>query len=444
MATIAERYRELHPKSNQLFEEAKNLFPDGVTHDTRHVTPFPLYATHGIGPRKWDVDDNEYVDYVMGHGALLLGHSHPAVVQAVTEQLSKGTHLGASHELELRWAKLVTRLIPSAEKVRFTSSGTEATLMALRLARAYTGRDKVIKFNDHFHGWHDYVLAGSDRSAAGVPAATWSTMIVLEPNDIDLVEATLKHDNDIAAIILEPTGAHMGVSPVYPSFLKELKALTEIYGVVLIFDEVVTGFRSSPGGVQARYNVTPDLTSMAKILGGGLPGGGVAGSRDILDMIQHREDPDWDNVNRIAHPGTFNANPLTAIAGSTALELVATTNANAQADSMARRLKDGLNNLLAQMEIPGCANGVASLVHVTLGVPHECTGDICQLDHQQIRGSMPRLKNEALKRSLINAGVDPMGGRTLIISATHTEREIDFTIGAYEEALQAMRADGFI
>ncbi len=444
MATIDERYHQLHQKSLALFEKARDLFPDGVTHDTRYVTPFPIYATHGVGPRKWDVDGNEYVDYVMGHGSLLLGHSQPAVTAAVADQVMRGTHLGASHELEIRWAELVTQLIPGAEKVRFTSSGTEATLMALRLARAYTGKDKVIKFNDHFHGWHDYVLAGSGRSAAGVPTAIWSTMIVLEPNDIGLVEQTLAQDPDVAAVILEPTGAHMGVSPVYPSFLGELRETTRRHGVILIFDEVVTGFRTSPGGAQARYGVTPDLTSLAKILGGGLPGGGVGGKAEILDMIQHRGDPEWDAGNRISHPGTFNANPLSAVAGSTALEVVATTNANVEADAAALRLKDGLTQLLTRMEIPGCANGVASLVHITLGVPHECDGGICLLSHEQIRGAMPPVRVSALKRSLLNAGVDPMGGRTYIVSATHKEQDVDFTIGAFEEALSAMRAEGII
>ncbi|MEE8442217.1 MAG: aspartate aminotransferase family protein [Dehalococcoidia bacterium] len=444
MPTINERYHQLHPTSFKLYQEAQGLFPDGVTHETRWVTPFPIFATHGAGPRKWDVDGIEYVDYVMGHGSLLLGHSHPEIVSAVANQVAKGTHLGASHEIELRWANAVIKLIPSAEKIRFTSSGTEATLIALRLARAYTGKNKVIKFNDHFHGWHDYALASSGRASAGIPAAIWSTMIVLEPNDISLVNKTLAEDGDIAAVILEPTGAHMGVSPIYPSFLGDLREATQRHGVVLIFDEVVTGFRTSQGGAQARYGVTPDLTSLAKILGGGLPGGAVAGKTDILDMIQHRDDPQWNANQRIAHQGTFNANPLSAAAGTVALELVATTEANTQADAMAKRLKDGLNELFSKMEIHGCANGVASLMHLTLGVEHECDGGICQLSHEQIHDSMPPQRISALKRSLLNAGVDPMGGRTYIVSATHQEKDIDFTIGAFEEALTNMRDEGLL
>ena len=171
MPTVLEEYIAKHPGSAQRYAEASRLFPGGVTHDTRYAEPFPLYVTHGEGSRKWDVDGNEYIDYVSGHGALLLGHSHPAIAEAVSRQILRGTHLGASTEEELRWARAIKALMPSIEKVRFHSSGTEATLMAMRLARAYTGKNKVIKLQDHFHGWHDYAMAGSDRAAPGIPEA---------------------------------------------------------------------------------------------------------------------------------------------------------------------------------------------------------------------------------------------------------------------------------
>ena len=444
MDTIGDRYHRLHPSSLSRYQQAQRLLPDGVTHDTRWMTPFPIYVTHALGPRKWDVDGNEYVDYVMGHGALLLGHSHPDIVEAVTNQVAMGTHVSASHDLEVQWAQRVIDLIPSAEKLRFTSSGTEATLMALRLARAYTGKDRVIKFRNHFHGWHDYVLAGGGGSLAGVPDAILSTMVVLEPNDISLVEEALSRDDNVAAVILEPTGAHMGAEPVSPSFLDDLREVTRKYGVALIFDEVVTGFRTSPGGAQARYSVTPDLTTLAKILGGGLPGGAVAGRAEMLDMIQHRGDPAWDADERVRHPGTFNANPVSAAAGAKALELVATTNANARADAMAQRLKQGFNRTLRRMEVPGCASGVASIVGVTLGIPHECDGEICSLSLDQIREAMPPKRTAALKRGMLNAGIDTMGGSRFLLSATHGEPEIDQTVDAFEEALTTMRDDALI
>ena len=169
MATILERYIAQHPGSADRYRQAVEIFPGGVTHDNRYAEPFPLYITHGQGPRKWDVDGHEYIDYVSGHGALILGHSHPAVADAVAEQMRRGTHLGACTDEELRWARAIMHLMPSVERVRFHSSGTEATLMAMRLARAYTGRNKIIKLQDHFHGWHDYAMAGSDRPAPGIP-----------------------------------------------------------------------------------------------------------------------------------------------------------------------------------------------------------------------------------------------------------------------------------
>ena len=351
MPTIQEQYAQNHEGSAAAYVDAMGLFPDGVTHDTRYVMPFPIVVTHANGSRKWDVDGNEYVDYVMGHGALLLGHGRPEVIQAVTDALQKGTHLGASHREEVEWARLVQRLVPSAERVRFTASGTEATMLALRLARAYTGKTHVLRFTNHFHGWNDLLLAGAGRNMGGIAPEVAALSYVVPPNDPEQVERALEAHDDIAAVILEPTGASMGSAPVYPEFLHALRALTEKHGVLLIFDEVVTGFRISPGGAQALYGVTPDITTLAKILAGGLPGGAVCGRADILDMIAHREGA---GENRVAHAGTFNANPVSAAAGAAALRLVATGEPNATADARATTLRAGLNDLLTRLEVPGC------------------------------------------------------------------------------------------
>ncbi len=193
MSAIEERYKELHPISAELFEESRELFPDGVTHDARRMTPFPLYITHAEGCRKWDEDGHEYIDYIGGHGAFLLGHSHPEMVRVVQEQIAKGTQYAFNTRLEMEWARLVKTLMPSVEKVRFHSSGTEATLMALRMARAYTGKTKIIKFAEHFHGWHDYVMAGYPKGLGGIPNETLSTMIVLPPNDLGIVRSLNGH-----------------------------------------------------------------------------------------------------------------------------------------------------------------------------------------------------------------------------------------------------------
>ena len=444
MATILEQYISQHPGSAQRYDEAVQTFPSGVTHDNRYAQPFPLCMTHGAGPRKWDVDGNEYIDYVCGHGALLLGHSHPNIADAVAQQIYRGTHLGASTDEELRWARAIKALVPSIDKIRFHSSGTEATLMAMRLARAYTGKNKIIKLQDHFHGWHDYAMAGSDRPAPGVPPESWASMVVVPSGDLSAVEVALNRDKDIAGLILEPTGAHYGQLPFdTPSYLQGLRQLTSQHGVVLIFDEVVTGFRASPGGVQTRYGVTPDLTTLAKIVAGALPGGAVGGKGDIIDMISHRGDPEWDNQHRVYHPGTFNANPLSAVAGATCLEIIASQPINQQADAMARRLKRGLNDLLGKMEVAGHAHGIASMIHLVLA-DCDCDREICTMSHADIKQAVAAPAVTALKRGMQNLGVDIMGRDAFLVSATHTEKEIDDTLTAFERTLGDLREEGLL
>ena len=444
MATILEEYIARHPGSAQRYADATRIFPGGVTHDNRYAQPFPLYLTHGYGPHKWDVDGNEYIDYVSGHGALLLGHSHPAVVAAVAEQITRGTHLGACTDEELRWARAIQALMPSIEKLRFHSSGTEATLMAMRLARAYTGKNKIIKLQDHFHGWHDYAMAGSDRPAPGVPAESWDSMVIVPSGDLEAVEDALNRDSDIAGLILEPTGAHYGQLPFdVPNYLKGLRELTAQHEVILIFDEVVTGFRASPGGAQVLYDVAPDLTTMAKIVAGALPGGAVGGKADIVDMIAHRGDPEWDNQNRVYHPGTFNGNPLSAVAGAVCLELIASQPINQRADAMAGRLKRGLNETLGKMEVSGHAHGIASMIHLVLA-DCDCDREICNMPHREIKEAVGSPGVTALKRSMQNNGVDIMGRDAFLVSATHTEADIDRTLAAVEKSLAEVRAEGLI
>ena len=219
--TILEDYERLHPGSARLYQESAATFPSGVTHDIRFVTPFPIFADRAEGSHKWDVDGLEYIDYVMGHGALFMGHAHPEITRAVVEQASRGTHYGANHKLEIEWGSLVRELVPSAEVVRFTSSGTEATLMAIRLARAYTGRDKLLKFDNHFHGWHDAVSGArapesETLHAAGVPESVSANTIAVPQGDVDSTKRHLE-DGDVAAVILEPTGASWGTEPIGPT-----------------------------------------------------------------------------------------------------------------------------------------------------------------------------------------------------------------------------------
>ena len=316
--------------------------------------------------------------------------------------------------------------------------------MAMRLARAYTGKNKVIKLQDHFHGWHDYAMAGSDRPAPGIPPESWGSMVIVPSGDLGAVEDALNRDTDISAIILEPTGAHYGQLPFdTPNYLKGLRDLTSQHGVVLIFDEVVTGFRASPGGAQVLYNVEPDLTTMAKIVAGALPGGAVGGKAEIVDMIAHRGDPEWDNRERVYHPGTFNGNPLSAVAGSVCLETIASQPINQQADAMANRLKLGLNEVLGKMEVAGHAHGVASMIHLVLA-DCNCDRGICNMPHNEIKAAIGSPAVTALKRSMQNNGIDIMGRDSFLVSSTHTENDIDKTLAAVETSLAEVRAEGLL
>ena len=441
VTAIEQQYIDLHPRCAELYATSRGIFPNGVTHDTRNLKPFPYFVDRASEMHKHDVDGLQIIDYKTGHGSLILGHSHPDIVAAVTEQMQRGTHYSASTELEIQWGQWVQRLVPSAEKVRFQSSGTEATMMAFRMARAFTGKTKIIKFNDHFHGWHDYAIAGNG-SQGGVPGEAASTMIMLVPNDIGLVERTLEGNSDVAAVILEPTGSHMGTRPIRPSFLSELREVTDRHGVVLIFDEVVTGFRASRGGAQGYYGVTPDMTTMAKILGGGLPGGAVAGKAELIDMIQLSDDPEYNSDRRVQHNGTFNANPLSATAGIKALELVATTPVNETTDARGKQLKDGLNELLGKMEVPGCASGLDSMVFLRLGVDHECDQEVCIMTGDDLRTREDAQRTHQLGLAMYNHGVD--GGQRFLMSAAHTEEDIEATVEAAGKAIADVRAQGLV
>ncbi len=434
-----------HALSAQRAEEARTIFPGGVTHDARHFEPFGIVVDRAIGPRKWDVDGNEYIDYVMGHGALLFGHSHPYLVEAVSAQVARGTHLGGSSDLERRWAQAIQRLIPSAEKVRFTSSGTEATMMAVRLARAATGRDRLLRLRNHFHGWNDSVFAAGRTSAGniaanGQPDAMQSLISVFDQTDLTGIAAALASE-EYAAVILEPTGYSWGTCPLDPSVPRELRELTDRHGALLIFDEVVTGFRMSRGGAQERIGVRPDLTTLAKILAGGLPGGAVVGRADLLDQISFDA-----GGGRVAHPGTFNANPLSAVAGERALRAVAEEDPNSIANERAAQLARGLNHTLVESEAPGCAWADTSLVHIILGQDIERPDDGVTWDWDQHGGAQPTLPtttSEVLwpfRRALLNQGVDLMG-MGAIVSCVHTEADIDSTIDSFGAALSDLRRE---
>jgi glutamate-1-semialdehyde 2,1-aminomutase len=442
--SLTERFVREFPRSRALFERARRVFPDGVTHELRRLEPFPIYIDRAAGPWKWDVDGHRLIDYWSGHGALLLGHSHSAVVAAVQSQAASATHPGGCHELEIEWGQLVQQLVPSAERVRFTASGTEATLMALRLGRLFTGRPRVLKFAGHFHGWHDAVTPGSDNPhfdpVPGVTENVAKDTVVVRPNDPDAVERALRDDPAIACVILEPTGGHWGQVPIRGPFLAALRELTTRHDRLLIFDEVITGFRVAPGGAQGYYGVKPDLTTLAKILAGGLPGGCVAGRADILAGLEVRP-----GKPRMRHPGTFNANPLSAAAGVATLRIVADGTPCRQASAIAAALRQRLNALFAERGVPWVAYGEFSGFRLLPGytgprptsddfVPY--AGAIDKLD-----ASGPTRLAQAFRQAMLLHGVDlpGLGGMT---TAAHDEQSVEATVAAVAGAMDLLRDEG--
>ncbi|RLT43523.1 MAG: aminotransferase class III-fold pyridoxal phosphate-dependent enzyme [Chloroflexi bacterium] len=447
MSSILETYEAMHRGSRFLAAQAAETFPSGVTHDARAFQPFPIYVQRAAGARKWDVDGNEYVDYIGGHGALLLGHNRPEVIAAIHEALERGTHFGSSHDLEIAWGRQVIDMVPSAERVRFTASGTEATMMALRLARAFTGRERVVKLEEHFHGWNDLVvgrLVGEDQHphSVGVPEGFYDALTIVPSGDVRALEEALR-GRDVAAVILEPTGAHWGTHLLSPSYLWEARRLTQETGTLFIMDEVITGFRMAPGGAQERYGILPDLTSIAKIVSGGLPGGAVVGRADILEYLELRDgDGDWNGKQRISHQGTFNANPVCAAAGLAALRLIAAGGECERADVTAEQLIRGLNDLFRRLSVPGSAWTVSSMWHVNLGAPAPFPTDVEWDAAEEPRGIEAALVRP-LRQALFNHGVDLMGNGGMVSSA-HGEREVEDTVRGFEAAVADLRAEGLL
>jgi glutamate-1-semialdehyde 2,1-aminomutase len=411
----------------------------GVTHDVRLADPFPLAVASAAGPRKWDLDGHELICYVMGHGALLFGHSHPEIVAAVREQATRSFHPGACHELESDWAGMVTRLVPSAERVRFTSSGTEASLLALRVARAATGRDRIVKLSGHFHGWHDQVAVGSDPpfdqpDTAGLPRATVGTVTVVPADGPALAEAL--QAGDVAAVILEPSGAAWGTVPLPAGFLAAARRLTDETGTILIYDEVVTGFRWAPGGVQQRARVAPDMTVLGKILAGGMPGGAVCGRAGLMRLLSGPA----AGPQRVAHPGTHNAHPLAAAAGVATLRLAVSGEVQARADKLAAALRDELTAVFRRRGAAGCAYGESSTFHLLFG--HE--SPTAELEDATLKAcAPPGTVAAALACSMLSEGVHLFHGSGFL-SAAHGDREAEQTVAAFDATLGRLQAEGLV
>jgi glutamate-1-semialdehyde 2,1-aminomutase len=445
---ILATYKARTPRAAGLNREALTLLPSGIVHDSRRTWPYSIYGDRASGSHKWDIDGNEYIDYYGGHGSLILGHQHPKVLAAIQAQVVKGMHLAAANALEVAWARRIQQMLPSAKKVRFTASGTEATQLAIRLARAATGRMRIVRFQSHFHGWHDQVSFGVtehfDGSASvGVLPEVAANTSLLPPNDVAAVEKLLSTRDDVAAVMIEPVGSGSGMIPTSPEVLNALRELTTKHGALLIFDEVVTGFRVHPGGAQALFGVTPDLTALAKILAGGLPGGAVAGRADILDWLDF-EAAAAAKRERINHQGTHNAHPYSAAAGIATLDIVRGSDVCTRASASAASLRAGMNEVLEAEHVPWAIYGEYSFFHLYSNPSGEAirptTFDARTLSLEKLKGKDERVLAK-LRLAMLNNGVDLKGFRGGILSAAHTQADIEFTIEAWRKSLRMVKEE---
>jgi glutamate-1-semialdehyde 2,1-aminomutase len=434
--SLVERWLAENPRSRALHDGALELLPSGVTHDVRRPDPVPVTVVEAAGSRKRDADGHDLVCYVMGHGSLLLGHSHPEVVEAVRRQAGLAFHPGGSHPLEREWARLVLDLLPGAERVRFTSSGTEATLLALQVARAATGRPRVVKLEGHFHGWHDYAAFGVDppydRAATpSIPRGVADTVAVVPP-DLEAVEAELAR-GDVAAVLLEPAGAAWGTVPLPEGFAAGVRERTRETGALLVFDEVVTGFRWSPGGAQALLGVTPDLTALAKILAGGLPGGAVAGTAAAMEALAFGGDV------KVSHHGCHNAHPLAAAAGAATLRLAADGSAQDEAAALAATLRTELNDVLARHGAPGIVHGHSSTFCVLLGVE----GPLELVPAATVKLGVTGALSTTLHCGMLLHGVQLFHGAGFL-STAHTRADLDRTVEAFDAVVPELQREGLL
>ena len=418
-----------------MFEEAKRLIPGGVNSPVRAfrgVGGTPRFIARGAGSRVWDVDGNSYIDYVASWGPLILGHAHPSVVEAVQGAAKEGTSFGAPTEREVELARLVVEAIPSVEMVRFVNSGTEATMSALRLARAFTGREKIVKFDGGYHGHADGLLANMGSggltlgvpASPGVPAATAAGTLSARYNDLASVEALFAaNGDDIAAVIVEPVAGNMGVVPPRPGFLEGLRAITRRHGALLIFDEVITGFRVAYGGAQSLYGVQPDLTCLGKIVGGGLPVGAYGGRREIMERVSP--------TGPVYQAGTLSGNPIAMAAGIATLRALQQPGVYDDLERKAARLHQGLKEAAAEAGVPATVNRVGSMLTAFFV-------DVDVEDYESAKRA-DTARYAAFFHAMLAEGVylAPSQFEAAFVSTAHTDEDIERTVLAARKALRS-------
>ena len=424
-------------KSEALFAEAQKYIPGGVNSPVRSfraVGGTPPFIARGQGAKVWDVDGNEYLDYLGSWGPLVLGHSHPAVVDVLKKTAEGGTSFGAPVEQEVELAKLICNNLPSVDSVRLVSSGTEACMSAIRLARAFTGRDKIVKFAGCYHGHADGLLvkAGSGAlthgvpTSAGVPESYASETLVADYNDMESVEKFfLANPAAIAAIIIEPVAGNMGVVPPSQGFLEALRRITQDNGALLIFDEVITGFRVGLNGAQGLFGVNPDITTMGKIIGGGLPVGAYGGRKDIMEMVAP--------LGPMYQAGTLSGNPLAVGAGIATLEELQKPGTFERLDTLAQRLTDGITAAFQNAEIPSTVNRVGSMFTGFFNTgPVAGLGNAEDSDTEMYGRYFHAMQEQGIY-------IAPSQFEAGFVSTAHTEADIDTTITKVFSALASLK-----
>ncbi len=427
-----------HERSRQIHEAARQLLPGGVDSPVRAFNAVggdPIVVAYARGARIWDADGNEYVDWVGSWGPLILGHAHPAVVQIIQKAAERGTSYGATTELEVELARIVCDAVPSVDKVRFVNSGTEATMSAIRLARAFTGRDKIVKFEGGYHGHSDGLLAKAGSGvatlglpdSAGVPASFTAETLVVPFNDRAAIErAFAEHGAQIAALITEPVPANMGLVPPETGFLQFLRDITAAHGALLIFDEVITGFRLAFGGAQLYYGVVPDITCLGKIIGGGLPVGAYGGRADIMDMVAPS--------GPVYQAGTLSGNPLAMAAGIVTLRTLSNPNLYRTLDDMGARLAEGLRDAARGAECEGVTVAQLGSMLTVFFAPE------APRDYETAKGADTGRYGRFF-RAMLDRGVylPPSQFEVMFASLAHQQRDFDQTLAAALEAFSSSR-----
>ncbi|WP_025689311.1 glutamate-1-semialdehyde 2,1-aminomutase [Paenibacillus zanthoxyli] len=430
-----ERIARREEASRAAFEEAKYYIPGGVNSPVRafkSVGLTPVYVERGEGSRIYDIDGNSFIDYVCSWGPLIMGHAHPEVVKALQETASKGTSFGAPTLLETEMAKTVVERVESVDIVRMVNSGTEATMSAIRLARGYTGRNKILKFEGSYHGHGDSLLIKAGSGVAtlglpdspGVPEGIASNTIAVPYNSLESVELAFeRYGNDIAAVIVEPIAGNMGVVPPAGGFLEGLRKITEDYGALLVFDEVMTGFRVNRGCAQGLFGIRPDLTCFGKVIGGGLPVGAYGGRREIMEQIAP--------TGPIYQAGTLSGNPLAMAAGLTTLKLL-TPEVYDRLESLGARLEAGLKANAEEAGIPLTVNRVGSMVCPFFTAEPVTNYDTAKSsDVNRFRAYFGKMLEQGIS-------LPPSQFEGMFISAVHSEQDIDDTNEAHRAALKAL------